>query len=76
MTTNDPAEIARCLTPAMRDELSASNPGEGNRRVVGALTRRHLLTPVHMGGMVIYQMTMLGRAVHDLLPGSHLTREG
>lgn len=59
----DPVVIIRDLTAAMRDELLAPNPGEGNQRVVGALVRRHLLTPVHMGSQLIHQLTDLGRAV-------------
>lgn len=65
MTTS--AEVARRLTPAMRHELTAPNPGEGNQRVVGALVRRHLLTPTHMGSQLVYQLTYLGRAVRAVL---------
>jgi hypothetical protein len=66
-TSGKAAEIARRLTPAMRDELTAPNPGEGNQRVVGALVRRHLLCPVHMGSQLVHQLTDLGRAVHSVL---------
>lgn len=59
----DTADIARRLTPAMREELQASNPGEGPRHVVGALVRRYLLTPEHQGSLVVYRVTALGRMV-------------
>ncbi len=65
--TADPMGIARTLTPAMRDELAAPNPGEGNQRVVGALVRRHLLTPVRMGSQLVHELTDLGHAVRSAL---------
>jgi hypothetical protein len=68
------SEIARTLTPAMRDELTTPNPGEGDRRVVGALVRRHLLTPEHMGSMIVYRITALGQRVLDVLSDQQTAR--